>query len=404
MKDWIPVFKTGMHTDSAGNTKTWIEQDLDNVVEKFDPKVGAPLVIGHPKENAPAYGWVEGLKRVGQYLYYKPMQVVPAFKEMVNKGMFKKRSISMYPDGTLRHIGYLGAVPPAIKGLPDHMFMVEEDSITIEFEEYRIPMIGRMFQRLRDFLIEKYDTETADKVVSDYEIDELKRMISEVDNLSPAYSGNRKEELPMNIWEEFKAFLKGKGVDVEGDPPTSLFSEANIQKRVDAAVKEKTDELTKEFSEKEDALKKKEDALKAQASEAQKKSILDFCEGLKTKGVLTPAMEKHGMGLQNFMEQISSIEAPVEFSEGDEKKKQTPLEFMQSFLKGLPKAIEFGEVAGTDKDTAPRGGNAGEKLESLTQQKLKDNKDLSYTQAFSAVQTENPELAQEYAVEIKGGQ
>ena len=132
---WIEVFKTGTWTDSAGNTRTWKEEDLDKIAASYNPaEHEAPVVIGHPKDNAPAYGWVEALKREGNVLKAKLKQLVPEFVEMVKKGMFKKRSISLYPDLKLRHIGFLGAQPPAVKGLADVQFGEGEASeIETEF-------------------------------------------------------------------------------------------------------------------------------------------------------------------------------------------------------------------------------------------------------------------------------
>lgn len=138
---WFAIFKTGKHTDSAGNTREWTEADLDVIVAKYDPqKHEAPIVIGHPASNAPAFGWIEKLKRVGDTLYAYPKQLAQEFVEMVNKGLFKKRSISLYPDGTLRHVGFLGAQPPAVKGLPDVQFaegepQTLESDLTTDLEE-----------------------------------------------------------------------------------------------------------------------------------------------------------------------------------------------------------------------------------------------------------------------------
>lgn len=133
---WFAIFKTGKHIDSLGNEKEWTESDLDKIVESYDKnKHEAPIVIGHPTTNAPAYGWVERLKRVGDTLYALPSQLAKEFVEMVNKGLFKKRSISLYPDGTLRHIGFLGAQPPAVKGLPDVEFKDDSNLSTIETDE-----------------------------------------------------------------------------------------------------------------------------------------------------------------------------------------------------------------------------------------------------------------------------
>ena len=72
---------------------------------------------------------------------------------------------------------------------------------------------------------------------------------------------------------------------------------------------------------------------------------------------------------------------------------------MESFLKSLPRAIEFGEVATGDKD-AGRMGHAGLKIEAKIQEKRKADANMSYSEALTAVQRENPELAAEYASEI----
>jgi hypothetical protein len=69
---WFEIFKAGTHQDSAGNERTWSEEDLDTIVSKYNPaEHEAPIVIGHPTDNAPAWGWVEGLKREGTRLYAK---------------------------------------------------------------------------------------------------------------------------------------------------------------------------------------------------------------------------------------------------------------------------------------------------------------------------------------------
>lgn len=136
MEHWIELFRAGTHTDSSGKTQTWTEQDLDTIVAKYDPSTHeAPAVIGHPKDNAPAYAWVESLKREGTSLWGKFKQVLPEFAEAVAQGSYKKRSIALYPDMTLRHVGFLGAQPPAIKGLKDIAFASGDDCITIEFSE-----------------------------------------------------------------------------------------------------------------------------------------------------------------------------------------------------------------------------------------------------------------------------
>lgn len=128
MGKWCEVFKAGDHTDSAGRKRTWSTDDLDRLVSSYNPEAHeAPICIDHneaggPVIGGPAYGWVEALKREGDKVLARFKDVVPEFAEMVNKGLFKKRSISIYPDGSLRHVAWLGAKPPAIKGLKDFTF------------------------------------------------------------------------------------------------------------------------------------------------------------------------------------------------------------------------------------------------------------------------------------------
>jgi len=129
---WTAVFKSGTHTDSNGRTREWSEKEMDEIVSRYKPaEHEAPVVIGHPAQNAPAWGWVEALKRKGGVLYAR-LRLVPEFMEMLKKGLFKKRSISLYPDLALRHVGFLGAMPPAVKGLPDLNFKDGNDVICFE--------------------------------------------------------------------------------------------------------------------------------------------------------------------------------------------------------------------------------------------------------------------------------
>jgi len=133
---WVEIFRAGKHTDSQGRTREFSVDDLDRMVGSYQPEQHeAPAVIGHPKDNAPAWGWVEALKRVGEVALAKFKDVQPEFADMVDRRLFKKRSISLYPDGSLRHVGFLGAQPPAVKGLRDFAFSHEDECSNYEFEE-----------------------------------------------------------------------------------------------------------------------------------------------------------------------------------------------------------------------------------------------------------------------------
>jgi len=119
---WIELFRAGNYGDKG----EYSERDLDQIVANYNPSFHeAPVVIGHPANDLPAWGWVDSLKRVGGTLLGKLKQVQPAFEEMVQQGLFKKRSIGLYHTDkglALRHVGFLGAQPPEIKGLTDVRF------------------------------------------------------------------------------------------------------------------------------------------------------------------------------------------------------------------------------------------------------------------------------------------
>jgi len=135
LADWFEIFKVGTHTSSAGDTREWTLEDLEKIASLYDPaNHEAPIVIGHPEHDSPAYGWIEALKVEGERLLAKPKQLIEDFKEWVRAGRYKKVSMALYPDFTLRHVGFLGAVPPAVKGLAG---FEEREGITIYFSDLK---------------------------------------------------------------------------------------------------------------------------------------------------------------------------------------------------------------------------------------------------------------------------
>jgi len=462
---WISVFKTGTHTDAAGNTRQWTREDLDAIVKNYDPtKYEAPAVIGHPETNSPAWAWMESLKREGDLLWAKMKDVVPEFAEMLKKKMFKNRSISLYPDLRLRHVGFLGATPPAVKGLPDFKFNDELNVLVYEFaatdaekaaqekrskkynigikeggsitkpskwadvndddfldpvnysypcpsadqtraaarywgrpdnkklytaaeqkiidgrlddkmkqfklgdyanhSEYQVSIISNILQRMREFLIEKFGMDTADKVVGGYEIDALKVTDASVtDETDNSFSQNKMEP---------------------------IMDANEIQKELDA----KKAEIT-EFSKNLKALEVKNAEMKAalEKVEAEKRNaeFTAFTDGLIKDGKLLPAQKENVIAL---MEAMSGREE-YEFADGS--KKDLLVEF-RSMLEKSGKMIEFDEIA--KKGKASASSAAGTKMEQIVSEKLKENKKLSYSDAFAEAQKENPELADAYLGEL----
>lgn len=133
IEDWVEVFEGGLQTDSSGQSSYWDTGRLDEVAQSYNPaRHEAPLVIGHPEHDAPAWGWVEKVKREGNKLLVKFRDVAEEFIDMAKRGLFTKRSVAFYsPDHPqnphpgkwhLRHVGWLGAMPPAVKGLKNVAF------------------------------------------------------------------------------------------------------------------------------------------------------------------------------------------------------------------------------------------------------------------------------------------
>lgn len=141
----IEIFRAGRHIDDSGAVHNFSAADVAGMVAAYDPSLReAPLTVGHPAHNLPAYGWVKGLSvNDAGALCMATHQVQPQFAEMVDKKLFKKRSASFYPPGHannpkpagwyLRHVAFLGAQPPAIAGLAD--FAQGDSTGTVIFSE-----------------------------------------------------------------------------------------------------------------------------------------------------------------------------------------------------------------------------------------------------------------------------
>ena len=138
----LQIFKPGRHTAMSGAALDFSVDDLAASAAAYDPALSeAPIVVGHPVTDAPAYGWVKSLAFAGGGLEAEPDQVDPAFAEMVAAGRFKKISASFYPPASknnpapgvyyLRHVGFLGAQPPAVKGLRAPSFAEGGDVVIV---------------------------------------------------------------------------------------------------------------------------------------------------------------------------------------------------------------------------------------------------------------------------------
>ena len=141
----LHIFKPGLHTTACGTTLNFTASDLTATVAAYNPTLHeAPLVIGHPQHNTPAAGWVQSLTATPEGLIATPQQIDPTFAEQIAAGSYKKISASFYhptaPNNPvpgvyyLRHVGFLGAQPPAVKGLRP-IELAESEPGVIHFSE-----------------------------------------------------------------------------------------------------------------------------------------------------------------------------------------------------------------------------------------------------------------------------
>lgn len=329
----IQIFKAGKHTASSGVALTFSESDLTASANAYDPAIHeAPLVIGHPKADLPAYGWVKSLSFSNSGLEAQPAQVNADFAEMVKTGAFKKISASFYtPESPsnpvpgvyyLRHVGFLGAEPPAVKGLRAPEFSDAADGV-IEFSELDFNgwddrYIAKLFRNIREWFIAEKGIEVADRVLSDWEISSIENAATEEiinDRLNDASNPN----------QNFNETLLGDPMSVEDKARLATLEAENV-----ALKKQQAD-----FAEAK--TKARRDAAHA--------DNLSFAEGLVKSGQLSPAHKDAVVVTLNY---VSAPDDAVEFGEGKDK---APLvDALKAAFSANGKLVEFGEhkAAGAD--------------------------------------------------------
>ena len=324
----IHIFRPGRHTSMQGATIDFGESDLIATAKAYDPaRHEAPLVIGHPRADAPAWGWVGGLTADEGGLFATPRQLDPAFAEMVRAGRFKKVSASFYtPDSPhnpvpgvyyLRHVGFLGAQPPAVKGLaPVPVNFAEGDTeegcVSFDFAESPglLRWLADLFRGLREYVVEKDGAETADRAIPSYAVSGLQEMA--------AASAAQAAEIP--AFAENLTPPKEKSMQKQETPPAGNIDFAETKARADE-LERKVAYLT--------GIARKE-----RASRLVDKALAD--------GRLTPAQS---VGLADFMAGLDE-EGTFDFAEdGGKTTSMSPAAFMAAFLERLPKQVDFSEAA-----------------------------------------------------------
>ncbi|MCP4162589.1 MAG: hypothetical protein GY760_21185 [Deltaproteobacteria bacterium] len=201
MGKWIEILKTGTFTAKNGKEVTITDEDLKNIAMSNPEKDrDAPLVFGHPEDDEPAFGWLQKVKKSGNILKAKFRNVPKAVKQIVKDGYYKKVSVALRPDKkSIKHVGLLGAVQPAVAGLADVDFSDEEDDqIVIEFsgseEEEEIINNNEESEAMSAELRKQLDEEKAKRMVAEDKAAKEKKRADEKENELSAQADKQTEK------------------------------------------------------------------------------------------------------------------------------------------------------------------------------------------------------------------
>ena len=318
--NWFEVFRAGTQTDSKGVEHTFSDADLNSVVANFKPK-SAPLVIGHPKMDDPAWGWASELKAEGGSLFAKAEDVCAEFAQAVQSKRYPNRSVKLEKVANgyqLAHIGYLGGKPPAVDGLAWQFNQSDDaDTLTLEFAAGDIDNISlrtsntltRLMGNLRNFITDRFGSEAADKVVPDYESEWLKEETIIAEH----------ERAKVNNGEGAE-FSKGDAINnSNATPPT----------HEDHAMDEKE---RKALQDQIDAA----NAKNAQLEFAQRVAAANTFINTEINGGKAPRLT-NTEGVAEFMAKLDDGDTTFEFAAADGKSQELkPAAWFEGFLKGLP--------------------------------------------------------------------
>lgn len=370
------IFRAGKHTSTSGTTAEYSEAMLRAAVEAYDPALHpAPIVVGHPHDNHPAYGWVGSLSLdESGTIIAEPTDVNADFAELVQRKAYRTRSASWYlPDAPhnpkpgsmyLRHVGFLGAQPPAIKGLKDVSFSDHEEGVVEFGDRYQTGILARLFRSMREFFVEKYGIETANRVLPDNEIQEVEYQARapEPRGEEPAFA----EQAPtptkeITVTAEEKAAVEAENARLKAD-----------LEKAQAAAQQSAD-----FAEREAQLAQR-------ANELARRELETKVDALIAAGKVLPANKARVI---DFAASLSDEGECLDFAEAGKGK--DVLTQRASYLRLLeqgPKLVEFGEMSRDERQAdkkviSPR--ELGEKAAAYRAEQRKKGIEISTTDAVA---------------------
>ena len=347
----LHIFKPGTWLTLKGEAIEFSEADLKATAAAYNPKISkAPIVVGHPKTDDPAKGWTVSLTATERGLFAAAKQVDPEFAESVRNGEYGTVSAKFYrptdPHNPvpgvwyLRHIGFLGAHPPGVKGLDDPEFAEGEDDGCVCFQEgvafgeWDVMTSANLWRNMREWILSQFGLETADKVIPSYDVRALELGAQEEIN-------------------KHRAQADRPAAFAEGAPGQAAAPAPHKPPPKESAV---TDQEAAQLREKNAALERQNEELRRaaheRAAEAIRQDNVAFAETLVTQARIPAAMKDQVAAIGTQLQSTPD----VEFGEGDAKKPMHQV--FRDLLQALPPSVEFGESA--TRERAAQGEDVDE--------------------------------------------
>tara|TARA_B100000965_G_scaffold127651_1_gene106191 strand:+ start:6282 stop:7493 length:1212 start_codon:yes stop_codon:yes gene_type:complete len=351
----LPILPAGQHVALDGRAVEFTEAVLQEIVDSYDRKLHeAPLVIGHPKLNGPAYGWAKSVEVRDGMLFAEPHEVVPEFAELANRKMYKKRSASIYlPDSPgnptpgkhyLRHIGFLGAMPPAIKGIPDAAleFAEDDDALAVEFAEapYAFTAIADILRRLRDVFVERDGAEQAELIIPQWQIKSIEESARNSAERDVAFSESEQTNSDTPTPEGVDGTAASAAAAPEPGNDGASAADAGAAATEEPAMAD--DDRETQLAERERKVAEGEARIAAAQAEEKEKEAAEFAEGLVASGQLLPRQKARVVSLLLNL----PTDTPLEFAEGEQTISEPADKLLRGLLSDLPKQVDFAEKSG----------------------------------------------------------
>ena len=359
----IFLLKPGTFTDANGVRVTITAADVAAIAASYDPQLHeAPLVVGHPKLDLPAYGWAERLEvtETGE-LVAVPHQVDSEFGEMVEAGRFKKISAALYGARSasnpspgkpyLRHIGFFGAHPPAVKGLKSIEFGEDEEGLILVDAEladaptWSVRLMSGIMRNIRSYIASKDGEDAAEKVIPNHDLDHtIEALAHREGQQMEREHGTSFSEAPASDTEP-TASEPAAPIETPSEmtPEEKAKLEADRKAAEERAAKVAEREAAAEAREK--ALADREVAAKAADDKRVQEDNHEFAERLAGDGArILPRHTPVVAGLLDRLMGVASADT-IELGEGDEAEQVAPADALRQMLSELPQNVEFNEVS-----------------------------------------------------------